>query len=151
MSLISYVTVAEFVDRVGVNETIELSDLWDALNDSIDSSKINTALIAASREVDSYIRQRYVTPVVPTPWELMQPVTAIARYRLSNLDRDSRIRIDYDDAIKYLGLIAKGLVGLDLVSTDLPVNPEQRVYSEAGPSDWIGGCSRTEVDTWGYL
>lgn len=130
MSTHTYVTVDEFVAYVHAHEAVELSDLYDPLNSEINSDKVTQSLISASREADSYLRNRYATPIAPTPFELKQPVMAIARYRLSNLDRESRIRLDYEDAIRFLQQVAKGLATLDLVAGDAPVAPVQGVFSK---------------------
>jgi phage gp36-like protein len=138
MSTISYVTVDEFIDVVSVNEAVELSDLWDPLNNMVDTVRISNSLISASREVDSYIRHRYTTPIIPTPWELKRVVVVISRYRMSNLDRDSRIRLDYEDAVKWLRMVAQGQVGLDILSSDIPAAPEQRVRQVIGTPQDLG-------------
>lgn len=129
----TYVTVDQFVEIVQQQEAIELSDLFDGGNTEINTARVLAALVDASREADSYFRQRYTTPVTPTPPELKRPIVAIARYRLSNLaDKESRIRVDYDDSIRWLQQIAKGLANLDLVAGDSPVAPETQVFVSPG-------------------
>lgn len=75
---------------------------------------LQQVLKAASAEVDSFATGRYTVPLQPSE-RVKQLVAAIARYRLMARKRvaGEQERRDYEDAIKFLTLIAKGDAGLD--------------------------------------
>jgi phage gp36-like protein len=115
-----YATVQDFTDWY-TQEAVELSDLYDPSNGTVDTDRIEKALDKASREIDSYLRPRYPVPLTTALDELITPCLVIARYRLSRFqDKESRERLDFEDVLKWLKLIADGKVALNIPVGDDP-------------------------------
>lgn len=77
--------------------------------------KLQSACERASAEIDSYLQRAYNLPLPYTPQCIWQKALDIARYRLhSNQVREggeggkSIMRLNYEDAIKWLELVAQG-------------------------------------------
>ena len=102
-----YATAAEF-DVYGI--------LPLARPASIDSTKINAALIAASGRADSYLKSRFQTPITSWGVDLTQVVCAIAAFEListtllfnpeSNENKTMTAR--FDSAIRWLEQVSAG-------------------------------------------
>lgn len=75
-----------------------------------DDVAITRALLAASSEIDAFIRVRYDVPVLPVPDLLMQFAVDIALYRLAQsasvLSEEHRTR--YEDALGKLKMLSEG-------------------------------------------
>lgn len=79
-------------------------------------------LIAACEDAaaiaDDYLAEAYRLPLSQTPQSLVNYTAIIARYKLHDDQREggdggkSRVRLDYEDAIKWLERVAKGEVSL---------------------------------------
>lgn len=123
----SYATVAQAIELYG-DTTIRRACDRD-LDDTLDLSSFERHLEIASQEMDGYMLGRY-----PLPLELAYTVPAIFVKRcvdiaLYNCVRDADVRSDedrrrFDDAIKYMELIAANKVKIPLASpvTGDPVN-----------------------------
>lgn len=82
-----------------------------------DEDSLTAALEKASSEIDSYLSARYDVPISPVPPLLVQYAIDIAIYRTSSapgagLTDEKRTR--YEDALKWLINVAKGIAGLGL-------------------------------------
>lgn len=82
-----------------------------------DTDSFTRALAKASSEIDSYLSTRYDVPIDPVPPLLVQYTVDIAIYRCSSapgagLSEEKRVR--YDDALKWLRDVSKGVAGLGL-------------------------------------
>jgi phage gp36-like protein len=80
-----------------------------------DTGVVTDALADASEEIDSYLAARYTLPLVaPIPGVLVRVCCDIAMYRMSidgpSMTDEKRVR--YEDAIKWLTNLAKGIVTL---------------------------------------
>lgn len=101
--------------------TAELSQLTDDTNSgSIVASVVNAALEEASGRVDSYCRERYVTPLQQSD-DVTGLTLDIATYllfsRRRNVKMAETIRQRYEDAIAFLKDIAAGKATLDQPGT----------------------------------
>ena len=110
----AYATEQQFIDQFGQEETIQLTNLEDPAAVAVNSTVLQAALDRASEEIDSYIGQRYDLPLVVLPVTLVQAALDIARYRLDNNDPREDVWQRYEDAIKWLLLIANGKVSLNV-------------------------------------
>lgn len=76
----------------------------------------DAALEAASDLADSYLAARYTLPLVSWQDDLRRAVCAIAAYDLmvrrgfSPQGADEQLRLRYEDALRWLDLVARGLV-----------------------------------------
>ncbi len=117
---VSYASLAQLQTRYSERELRLISDP-DA--QAIDAARIAAALTDASDEIDTYLRARYVLPLVDSvrllalaaPAALVRCCCDIAVYRLQTLRpgddiKDARQR--YDDVLKLLGRMASGDVAL---------------------------------------
>ena len=104
---------------------------------NVDLNKVQKALMRASREADTYLRDRYHLPMkCPIDPALTQWVIAIAVYRIMSLrgynpnanGADVTIRMNFDDAMKSLGKVANGQQQL-CVKQAAPPSCQPEVYS----------------------
>lgn len=108
----SYATQADIELHFGEAQVLIASDRD---GDGVaDTGLIDSALLKASEEIDSYLIMRYSLPLATTPGILKSVCCEIAMYRLSpDTSYTEEKRKRYEDAIKWLRDVAKGLVGLD--------------------------------------
>jgi phage gp36-like protein len=116
---VAYATSADAVTLYGEDYVLTAVDR-DA-NGEADVSALTAALAQASGEVDSYVGRRYPTPLVSPPDIIKRLTVDIAVYQTAatfggGLTEEKRQR--YDDAIKWLTNVAKGLVVLGLPAPD---------------------------------
>lgn len=111
-----YVSAAEFEAKVGTRQTIELTNLDDVSANIVNISKLESALVDASREVDGYLSTRYDTPLTNVPGTIQVYVVDIAWYRLAQNNVPDSYSTRYESAIARLKDIEQGkmlLVGND--------------------------------------
>ncbi|MEH2138568.1 gp436 family protein [Nostoc sp.] len=109
-----YATVEEFEEEVGLQETVELTNLDDPSATTVNSDRLNKALLAASGEINSYLATRYQIPVDPVPSILKSYCIDIAWYRLAQNNAPEAFAKRYDNAIARLKDIEKGVMQLVL-------------------------------------
>lgn len=135
----AYATLDQLVSLFGAEEIRTLSDRQGTgiLNEEV----VRDALERASSEVDSYLADRYATPLseaVPLPPVVASVTGDIARYRLTGGDiRDTDpIRERYVKALKWLRDVADGRASVP----GLPPAAEEggAVVLEAGVRPWDG-------------
>lgn len=84
-----------------------------------DDTAIQRAISDASAEIDGYLGTRYALPLSTVPDVLLRLCCDIGLYRLANLrslgDLED-LRKRYEDAVRYLELVAKGTVSLGISS-----------------------------------
>lgn len=79
----AYAAPADMIARFGQAELLRLTVPEGQPLDTIDQTRVTTALADASAEIDSYARRRYLTPVSPAPQELVRACCVLARYELA--------------------------------------------------------------------
>jgi phage gp36-like protein len=108
----AYVTEAQLVDLFGADEMIQLSNLDEPNATAVNSARITSATAWASEIIDSYASVFYVTPIAPVPYILTGYAKDLVRYQLDcNSPRDD-VRQRYEDALKWLEMLAKGIASL---------------------------------------
>lgn len=109
----AYATLQTLVDQFGIDEVTRSSDRDN--NQAIDPGVVERALEDASNEIDSYVGSIYKLPLNPVPGIVATYCGIIALYRMSqetgSYTEEKRKR--YDDAIRWLRDLAKGLASLD--------------------------------------
>ncbi len=105
--------------------------------DALDQAAVDTALETASSEIDSYLAARYYVPLDPAPAYIRQICVDIAVYRLAQDEapRTTEMRQRYDDAIRYLTTVSKGLANVETgggTGGDGETPPTTEVGSKAG-------------------
>lgn len=108
-----YASAADLCARMQPRLIAELTGSSDA--EPIEP-RLNAALSDASAEIESYLRQRFVTPINPVPPVLLRIACDIATYRLFEAARDEDVkdaRRRYEDAIAWLKEVAAGKIALE--------------------------------------
>lgn len=74
--------------------------------------KINQVINDASGEIDAHLESKYQLPLSTVPLKLEQVCCDIARYALYDDQPTEHITKRYDDAVKYLLNVSKGVISL---------------------------------------
>ncbi len=117
----AYATTADMLRRFGQQEMIRLTTPAGEDMDAVVVATCDAALDGASAVMDSYLRQRYATPLSSSPEEVARACCDIARYDLSTGDGKSpgdEVTKRYDAAIRWLRDVSGGMVKLDLAQVD---------------------------------
>ncbi len=97
---------------------------------------IDVVIADADAKIDSFLRGLYTVPIVTPPSEIVQVSCDIARYFLYDNAASEEVRLRYEDAIKWLTMISKGIVSLNIPSKEevltggLIVKAREQVYSD---------------------
>jgi len=110
---VAYATLQTLTDQVGIDEVTRSSDRDGS--GAIDPGVVERALEDASSEIDSYVGSVYKLPLNPVPGIVVTYCGIIALYRMSletgSYTEEKRKR--YEDAIRWLRDVAKGVASLD--------------------------------------
>jgi phage gp36-like protein len=112
---VAYATQDDLVPlRLTQKDLVELTD--DAFTGEVNSDVVNAALEEASGRVESYCRQRYVTPLQQSD-DVKALVLDITLYLLFSRRRETRVsdtvQQRFDQAIGFLKDISAGKASLD--------------------------------------
>jgi phage gp36-like protein len=134
-----YATAADFELAYGNREALQLSNRDNAAS----ATTANTAVLeefleGASGLIDTYLGSRYQTPVLAPTQPLKQACLDIARYNIDNVRVREDVRQRYEDRIRWLEQVCKGLVELGL--------PGIAGLTPISGSNGLG-LSRSSVDT----
>ncbi|RFB91768.1 hypothetical protein B5K08_15840 [Rhizobium leguminosarum bv. trifolii] len=120
-----YATVSDMIARFGETQIIRLSRPEDRTAETVDETKVNTAIADVSAVIDGYIRGRYFVPIAAPPAEIIRAACILARYDLAqgeHTDPSEEMAKGRKDVISWLENIAKELVNLD-VPAAAPAGP----------------------------
>ncbi len=110
-----YIVAQDMVDAFGQEEIVALTNLDNPSATTINNVVLQQAIDDACAIIDSYLRSRYTTPIVPTPAALVRIACDITRGQLDqNNPRDEVIR-RWEMALTFLKDIAKGLASLPAI------------------------------------
>ncbi|KMK68579.1 gp436 family protein [Puniceibacterium sp. IMCC21224] len=137
----SYATLTDLVERAGETEILQISDRDG--DDEADADVIGAALEDADEEINGYVGVRYNLPLATTPRLVTTWAVSIARYRLHRDGAPEHVVKDYDDAIKALKDVSRGLIaipdaaGADPATTEghLSSSPDQ-VFTPCALGGW---------------
>lgn len=109
-----YVTVDAMIAKFGEDELTELTDTVQPYQEGINQIKLNEAIEAANSEIDGYIGTRYALPLQAVPPFLKSVGCDLAYYHacLGDAVLNERAKLRYDNGIKVLTNIAKGILNL---------------------------------------
>ncbi|MDD3553224.1 MAG: DUF1320 family protein [Deltaproteobacteria bacterium] len=107
-----YATLADMEARYGIEEIIARTNRTDGAG--VDTVVLDRALQDADAEIDAYLSTRYALPLPAVPKILVRIACDIARYHLWQEMASDEVRRRYEDAIRLLGNIAKGLISLGI-------------------------------------
>ena len=113
----AYATVQDMIDRFGAQEIARLSTPADRETEGVVTERVERAIEGVGATIDSYIRQRYETPLDVAPLEIARICMDLTRYDLATGDGKTAAE-DVKDRAKeardWLRDIARGTVKLDL-------------------------------------
>lgn len=121
----TYATSAQFVESFGQELTIEITNLEDPTATTVNATVMTRGLTRASSLIDSYLSGRYALPLSTTPEVLTTLCLDIARYQMGHNALEDDVRQRYEDALKMLSDIAKGILSLGLAPADEPTTLPQ--------------------------
>lgn len=113
----AYASVQDMIDRFGAQEIARLSTPADLVLGGVVTERVESALERVSATIDSYIRQRYETPLAVAPIEIASACMDMARYDLATGDGKTaaeEVKDRHRQAMEWLRDIARGTVKLDL-------------------------------------
>lgn len=141
-----YATQQDFVDAFQEREAIMLTNLDRPSAIAVDPVPLIKALADASALIDDYCGQRYLLPLSPLPVTVNRYCLDIARYMLDRIRSREDVRLRYEDAIKFLEKVAKGLVSLGANAAGVGVSASLPSNSAAGARSYV----ETSIDLNGY-
>ncbi len=117
-----YATTSDFIAAFPDDESVELTNLDDPSAIAPVLARIETALSEAEAEINSYVSMVATLPLTTVPQVLKHTAVRIARYRLDAYNPRESVRADYEDATKFLKLVAERKVSLGLDANDEPIS-----------------------------
>jgi|GEM_PF-1436346 len=119
----TYLTIAQFIARTGIDEAIRLTD--EAGAGVIDAARLDAALIDAQSLVDSYLGARFTVPLAaPIPAPIPTLTFDLALARLYRGELPAGVEAKRDEALRLLKDISAG-------RASIPVAPAPTVTSPA--------------------
>jgi phage gp36-like protein len=119
----TYCTKQDLIDRFSERELIQLTDRTNVPASVIDDTVVGRAIGDAESLADGYMGKVYTLPLATTPPVLTKLVADVARFYLhgEGVEKDSPVRIAFNDAVSFLVNVSRGLVQLtDATSGDTP-------------------------------
>lgn len=117
----AYATLADMTARFGEEELVHLSAAPGGLDGPPVAAKVTVALNDATALVDSYLRRRYLVPLVaPIPAEIVRAACVLARFDLAHGDQrepTEQMRLARKEVIAWLERLSEGSSLLDGVPT----------------------------------
>lgn len=143
-----YATLANLMTLCGEEELVQLTDRADPPSGLIDEETIEAALVAASNEIDGYVAAQYALPLSAAVPLLTDKACDIARYRLYKTSVTDQVRQRFEDAIKTLEKIARGMIKLPIADAApgssepagrdnvMVIQSEERIFSRSKLAGW---------------
>lgn len=117
----------------------EVAELLDRDNDGTeDAGVMEHVLLQTDSIIDGYLAALYETPLDPVPQLIACIASDIARYLLYSNGAPEMVQKRYDDAIKQLKDIAKGLITLPSTTAQV---------TSAGGIEYVEGDRLFTMDT----
>lgn len=120
----SYATLQQLIDRYGRDMLVALTDRLDPPAGAIDEEIVARALSGADALIDGYLAGKYALPLAVTPPVLVPIAQALAIYDLHVTEPEKKVQNDYDNAVKRLAEIAKGVIQLTDAAGIEPAAPQ---------------------------
>lgn len=111
-----YATTNDMISRFGETEMLRLSVADGDLPEELDPARIEQALTDNSLLIDSFLRGRYVTPVQPSPPDLVRACCLLARYDLAlggEREPSEQMRLARKEVLTWLGHVGDGTASLE--------------------------------------
>lgn len=111
-----YADLDDLKTLCGDEELIQLTDRADPPSGEINTAVTAAALTAATHVIDGYVGAQYQLPLSSSVPLLTDLACDIARYRLYKTAATDQVRQRFEDAIKMLVNISKGVVKLPIAN-----------------------------------
>jgi phage gp36-like protein len=135
-----YATPQDFIDAFGEPETIQLTNLDNPDTSIVNLVPLNKALVDASGIIDMYVANRYVTPLVVVSTVINGYCLDIARYRLDRINPRDDVRLRYEDALKQLQLVTKGMISLGTDTLGQSIDATAIDFDSSGARSYSAPC-----------
>ena len=141
----AYSTITDIEELIPADDLIQITD--DDDTGSIDSARVDAAILDADAEIDGYCGERYVLPFDPVPEIIKKLSVDISIYNLySRREAAPEIRIErYKMAVKTLDKISSGKVSL---GADGPEGTGTSDAAELSPNNPGRLFSRSKLSGW---
>lgn len=109
------ITIDDLKDRFGESEINELSqvvEIEQIISDSIDFT-------------ESFLIARYKLPFLTVPPVIKSCICSICRYKLYRFEKPPDVSLHYQEAVKFLERLSKGIVNLKIEQP--PVAPDDNI------------------------
>lgn len=138
-----YADLDDLKTLCGDEELIQLTDRADPPSGEINTAVTAAALTAATHVIDGYVGAQYQLPLSSSVPLLTDLACDIARYRLYKTAATDQVRQRFEDAIKTLVGISKGLVKLPIAdpvagsaepagrSDVMTIQSEERIFTRS--------------------
>lgn len=111
----TYCTLPDLIERFGERMIISLTDRGDRAAGVIGTIVVDRALADTDAVLNGYLATRYdVTQLVPVPALLRDLALSVAIWKLHIATPDKKIEDDYNEALRTLRDISKGLSVLEV-------------------------------------
>ncbi|MGE4501982.1 MAG: gp436 family protein [Thiomicrospira sp.] len=108
-----YCTQADLINRFGEWELVGLTNPG---GDTINTAALDQAMADAGAEIEAYLGGRYALPLNPVPKVLNRIACNLARYYLYDNAVPDTVEKTYQDSLRFLKDVAKGLVKLGIAA-----------------------------------
>jgi len=127
-----YCTQQNLIDRFGQLEIIQLTDRSTPPAGTINATVLNKAISDAEAEINSYLTG-YALPLATVPANFERMACDMTRYYLYEDRVIEQVKKRYDDAIKYLTQVGKGVIqlGPDTAGTVAEVASDSAQFSSS--------------------
>lgn len=105
-----YCSKDDLIKRYGEDELLLLTD--DTGTGSIHQEQVTQAINDAGALIDGYLAGRYQLPLANVPTVLNRLAADIARYYLYDNGASDPVQTRYDEAMKFLVSVSKGIAAL---------------------------------------
>jgi phage gp36-like protein len=144
----NYATQDDLVNRFGEPEIIQISN--ETPSDTIDADRVTLVLTDTDARIDGFLGSRFTLPLTTIPPALTGYACDIARYLLARLPTDE-MRARYEDALRWLGKVAKGEYGLGVdaegdtpaASPGIAVSSQRPVFTRGTLRDYLDPAEHT--------
>ena len=133
-----YLTVAEYITRFGVEETVQLTDVSNS--GVVNEAGLGAALSDATEIANGYLAGLYAIPLAPVPGIVKQIVADLARERLHNDNPTAAVSSRADNARTMLKDIAKAVISLPVAPAAAPTYTGSVSISFTAPARIFAGC-----------
>lgn len=142
----AYSTQSDLEEQISQDELVELTD--DAGSGAVDISVVARAVTDADAEIDSYCATRYSTPFDPVPVIIRKLSVDLAIYNLfarRSLKVPEERQKRYDNAIRFLRDVARGLISLGADAPETSLDQPQATRTKDDRVFSIGKSSAAET------